>query len=333
MTLLNGDRQRASVVGASTYSLMRNILSPDRPKDKTYQELVNLLKNHFDPKPSEIVQRYKFDSRSRMPGESVMDFVAELRRVAQDCNYGDTLQQMLRDRIVCSINDDRIQRRLLAETDLTVDKALSIAVASETATGNAQDLQNPGAKCFKVKQGSPVVDKSPGVVKECYKCKGQHNTSECRFKSGKCHACGNLGHIARACRDKKTQKWGQKPEDRKKKTTRSGIYRSHKVQVKQEDCQSSEEGDPVKVIGTAVVNVKYHQQSATLPNLLGRSWLEKICLHWKEIKRNAGQEENRSVHRKALHLSEKKVFKNELGTLRGTKATIHVKDNPVPRFF
>lgn len=55
----DGDRQRAiliSVVGTSTYSLMRNLLSPDKPKDKTYTELVRLLKDHFDPKPSEIVQ-------------------------------------------------------------------------------------------------------------------------------------------------------------------------------------------------------------------------------------------------------------------------------------
>ncbi len=43
------------------------------------------------------------------------EYVAELRRLAQSCNYGATLEQMLRDRIVCGINDDRIQRRLLAD--------------------------------------------------------------------------------------------------------------------------------------------------------------------------------------------------------------------------
>uniref|UniRef100_A0AAV2JHZ5 Retrotransposon gag domain-containing protein n=1 Tax=Knipowitschia caucasica TaxID=637954 RepID=A0AAV2JHZ5_KNICA len=58
--------------------------SPEKPKEKTYHQLVVLLKNHFDPKPSEIVQRYKFDSRSRNQNESVMDYVAELRRLAQD---------------------------------------------------------------------------------------------------------------------------------------------------------------------------------------------------------------------------------------------------------
>lgn len=32
-----------------------------RPGDKTFDELVRLLKDHFNPKPSEIVQRFKFN--------------------------------------------------------------------------------------------------------------------------------------------------------------------------------------------------------------------------------------------------------------------------------
>lgn len=207
----DGDRQRAiliCVIGASTYSLMWNLLSLDKPKDKTYTELVRLLKNHFDPKPSEIVQRYKFDSRSHKSNESVMEYVAELRRLAQDCNYGDTLQLMLRDRIVCGINNDRIQRQLLAETDLTFNKALAIAVAAETATKNAQDLQNPSAavKCFKVNKGSHKGGAIKGAAPECYRCKRQHLAPEYKFKQEKCHACGKVGHIARACRNKNTQK-------------------------------------------------------------------------------------------------------------------------------
>lgn len=207
----NGDRQRAiliSVVGSSTYSLMKNLLSPDKPKDKTYTQLVELLKNHFDPKPSEIVQRYKFDSRNREPNESVMEYVAELRRLAQDCNYGNTLQQRLRDRIVCGINEDRIQRRLLSEADLTFEKALSIAVASETANKNAQEIQSQGAtaKCFKMDKKPQEAYAHREPTKECYRCKGtQHEAADCKFKQEKCHACGKIGHIARACRSRSTQ--------------------------------------------------------------------------------------------------------------------------------
>lgn len=49
-------------------------------KVKTYQELVQLLKNHYHPKPNEIVQMYKFDSCTRKPEEFVLEYVAELSR-------------------------------------------------------------------------------------------------------------------------------------------------------------------------------------------------------------------------------------------------------------
>ena len=106
------------------------------------------MKEHFNPKPSEIVQRYKFDSRFRQPDETVNAYVAELRQLAQDCNFETTLKQMLRDRLVCGINDDRVQRRLLAETDLTFERAFKIAVAAEAACKNAKDLQaKPQVAC------------------------------------------------------------------------------------------------------------------------------------------------------------------------------------------
>ncbi len=110
-----------SCVGAQTYTLMRNLLSPDKPGVKSFEELVSLLKKHFNPIPSEIVQRWKFNSRNRCHDESIVECVAELRKLAQDCNFGDTLTVMLRDRLVCGVNDDSIQRRLLAEDGLTFE--------------------------------------------------------------------------------------------------------------------------------------------------------------------------------------------------------------------
>lgn len=66
-------------------------------------ELVKLIRDHLAPKPSEIVQRFKFNNRFRNEGESVADFVAALRNLAEHCEYKDTLGMMLKDRIVCGI--------------------------------------------------------------------------------------------------------------------------------------------------------------------------------------------------------------------------------------
>ena len=53
---------------------------------------------------------------------------------------------MLRDRLVCGINNDRIYRRLLAEKDLTFVKALDIATAMELAEKSAADLHDSTSK-------------------------------------------------------------------------------------------------------------------------------------------------------------------------------------------
>ena len=87
------------------------------------------------------VQRFKFNSRSRQADESVATFVAELRHLAIHCEYGNSLNNMLQDGLICGINDPCIQRRLLAETAIDFAKALKIALAMETADRDAHQLQ------------------------------------------------------------------------------------------------------------------------------------------------------------------------------------------------
>jgi len=54
---IKGDeRQRTillSICGASTYQLIRNIVSPAKPTDKTLDEIGTLVREHYFPKPSE----------------------------------------------------------------------------------------------------------------------------------------------------------------------------------------------------------------------------------------------------------------------------------------
>ena len=126
------DKRRAillSVIGPATYTLLRNLVSPDKPTDKSFGELVSALKNHYQPTPSITVQRYKFHTRARQMNETVPEYVSELKKLAEKCDFKDSLNDMLKDRLVCGINDEKIQKRLLIETDLTFEKAYNTAVA------------------------------------------------------------------------------------------------------------------------------------------------------------------------------------------------------------
>ena len=72
----------------------------------------------------ETAQRFKFHSRYRCTGESIADFVSELQSVAELCNFGAYLDNMLRDCLVCGVVDERIQHCLLLEGTLTLKKCL-----------------------------------------------------------------------------------------------------------------------------------------------------------------------------------------------------------------
>ena len=121
-----------SVMGSKTYSLLRNLVAPALPQDKTFEQLVAILKGHFEPKPVIIAERFHCHRRSQAMEESIGEYLAELRRLSTHCSFGDYLEQALRDRLVCGIRSESIQKRLLAEAELTLKRAVEIAGGMES---------------------------------------------------------------------------------------------------------------------------------------------------------------------------------------------------------
>ena len=77
-----GDKRRAillSSCGPTTYQLLRNLVAPGKPTDKSFTQIVELVRDHHQPRPSTIVQRFNFHTRSQKPGEKISEFVAQLR--------------------------------------------------------------------------------------------------------------------------------------------------------------------------------------------------------------------------------------------------------------
>ena len=107
---------------------------------------------------------------------------------------------MLRDRLVCGINDPNTQRRLLSEVNLTFQKAFEIAQGLESAVQNLKTLQGsqllPSEEIHK-------VDKTVSTHVSCFRCgKSNHLSFNCRFKTARCYNCGKIRHIKEVCRGK-----------------------------------------------------------------------------------------------------------------------------------
>ena len=105
---------------------------------------------------------------------------------------------MLRDRLVCGLRNQKLQQRLLAESNLTFTKAFEIAQTAELSEQNAKDLQRP--ETMDVHVMNKKGQERTMATSNCFRCHGNHLASECRFRSVDCNNCGKRGHIARACR-------------------------------------------------------------------------------------------------------------------------------------
>ena len=132
-----------------------------------------------------------------------MDFAADLRQLTIRCEFGDFLPQALRDKFVCGVRNNAIQKKLLTEdAKPTVKQALEIAQGMETAEQDVKALK--GNMSSTVLHLPAKVDANKKQQQRpCPRCgKTNHSESECRFQEVNCRKCGKRGHIASVCRSK-----------------------------------------------------------------------------------------------------------------------------------
>ena len=398
-----------SVMGASAYGLLRNLIAPQKPSEKTLQDIFNVLQNHLDPKPLLIAERFRFHTRNQVDGESVSQYIAELKRMAGKCQFEGYLDDALRDRFVCGLISNTIRKKLLTEADLTFTKATTIAISMETAVKDSEELfksreNNPGGlhklqlhDRNKTAEEAYLPKNTERERKPCFRCGSQrHYPNNCKFKDEKCHKCGKRGHIKRQCLagssgEKKgvhavdTGASDDETEETLEELGRVGIGRLglYNVRVKDECLlvNVQVEGMPLKMeldtgsavsviskevyedkfkelplrktnlrletytkeavcpLGVLTVQVSYKEQSRSLdlyvvprggPPLFGRSWLKEINLDWPKIK--ALNSPGTKVCLSQILNKHQAVFSEGLGTLKGIKAHLNVKDGATPRF-
>ncbi|KOB71157.1 Uncharacterized protein OBRU01_05245 [Operophtera brumata] len=74
-----------AAMGDEAYELLSNLTSPVKPSEKTFSTVTKVMKDHLQPKPSFMAERYRFRQRRQQAGESITLYISELKRLARYC--------------------------------------------------------------------------------------------------------------------------------------------------------------------------------------------------------------------------------------------------------
>ena len=97
----------------------------------TYKEVVEKISNFFLPKRNIVFERAKFNQRSQKLGEPADSFISDLHNLASNCDYGSLTEQLIRDRIIVGILDNKLSETLQLDDQLTLEKAVNKVMQAE----------------------------------------------------------------------------------------------------------------------------------------------------------------------------------------------------------
>lgn len=143
-------------------------------------------------------------------GITVDRFITELRQKSKDCEFGPSENDMLRDKLVFSITNPSLKKRLLRENYLSLHRAIEVCRATELAKTQIEAMQNAA-----VAQDSQVnaIEKAteqrkPGargksskkpITRNCHRSGKSHEPRQCPAFGAVCHKCGTSNHFSKVC--------------------------------------------------------------------------------------------------------------------------------------
>ena len=98
----------------------------------------------------------------------------------------DFTNQMIRDRIICGVNDDALRTKLLAKSDLTLEKCVKLCRGVTASTEQAKQMS--------------IKQEVHAIRSECGYSGRSHPTGKihdhCPANGKTCARCGNKNHFA-----------------------------------------------------------------------------------------------------------------------------------------
>lgn len=179
----------------------------------SYGDICGKLTQHFTPTKIKIAERFRFYQRKQKEDETIVNFVAAVRNLSKDCQFGSFFNSALRDAFVIGLGDSKIQMKLLSESTLT-----------EATTQQAKQLRQAETLVYQMWKSG-----------QCWRCGKLHGAYSFRFRNLECCKCKKRGHRASKCLQGSGQRSSPQADSKRGKNRKAGESHVNRAEEKEEE--------------------------------------------------------------------------------------------------
>ncbi|XP_072389541.1 uncharacterized protein [Diabrotica undecimpunctata] len=164
-----------TLLSEDIYKVLKNLCAPSKPKEKSFDDIMALLKSQFKPRIAIYRRRIKFETL-RQEDETINEWYIKVKNMATQCEFGDKLMYRVQEKFVVGIKAGPILDRLCEEDPhRTLKDLLEIALAKEAALResrgvdiNYSEAKREGGKKIQARQpGSSNQTKTGHIAAAC----------------------------------------------------------------------------------------------------------------------------------------------------------------------
>ncbi|CAB0009028.1 unnamed protein product, partial [Nesidiocoris tenuis] len=211
-----------SSVGPAPFKILVDSFSPRDIQTVSYDEIKHALNSYYSRNVSVFAERRAFTLRFRQQGETIRQYVLDLKALARTCAFGRTLEERLQEQLLLGINESNWQEELIKQFPTTQDKFSEIekvALLLESSFNQRKLLSEMNsnkpkgnANRIKTQHFQNKKDMRPqfgqGEKPVCTSCGFTHNTgTRCPAEGIICFACKGSNHFSRMCRSTRRRKF------------------------------------------------------------------------------------------------------------------------------
>ncbi|XP_037958998.1 uncharacterized protein K02A2.6-like [Teleopsis dalmanni] len=182
----------------------RYINMPILEKEKaTVNELLDAIERNSTPTVNKRYIRAMFNMAKQEQHETYDEYFNKLRGLIKNAQYGQLENDLMLDKIICSIKDQNLRERLWLDENITLNKAIDICRSKEVTEKQLRGIESLPFEVNKIDKRKKHHD-SNTQKRLCKFCGYNYHDKieQCKARKEVCRKCNKKGHYARVCMSK-----------------------------------------------------------------------------------------------------------------------------------